>query len=237
MWPARSIDVDATRDQLDLLLLVEFFRPEHQALGSGRTLDVGLRQRRPLIRQMRLVVDQANAVRKSRLTQRCRGLIAGMAGTDNDHRTFRTPAVIGTAHSCRHERDPRRLLPTDFGLLASSGRAGARVRPQTKATPFEPIVPPAQEAPRVACQHHRRGLSPLTFCDLVAQTTSCRGIFRCLLPSPSPTIPRCCASDGPIATITLNRPAGFNSVNLAIAQKLEQLAAYYRRRRRHPGRR
>jgi enoyl-CoA hydratase/carnithine racemase len=31
--------------------------------------------------------------------------------------------------------------------------------------------------------------------------------------------------DGPVATITLNRPAAFNSINLAIAQKLEQLAA------------
>ncbi|MGY8679228.1 enoyl-CoA hydratase-related protein [Bradyrhizobium sp. UFLA05-153] len=31
--------------------------------------------------------------------------------------------------------------------------------------------------------------------------------------------------DGPVATITLNRPAAFNSINLAIAQRLEQLAA------------
>src|SRR5262249_61105258 len=31
--------------------------------------------------------------------------------------------------------------------------------------------------------------------------------------------------DGPIATITLNRPEAFNSVNLAIAQRLEQLGA------------
>ncbi|HKS18157.1 MAG TPA: enoyl-CoA hydratase-related protein [Bradyrhizobium sp.] len=31
--------------------------------------------------------------------------------------------------------------------------------------------------------------------------------------------------DGPIATITLNRPAAFNSVNLSIAKKLEQLGA------------
>jgi enoyl-CoA hydratase/carnithine racemase len=30
--------------------------------------------------------------------------------------------------------------------------------------------------------------------------------------------------DGPIATITLNRPAAFNAINLAIAQRLEQLA-------------
>jgi enoyl-CoA hydratase/carnithine racemase len=31
--------------------------------------------------------------------------------------------------------------------------------------------------------------------------------------------------DGPIATITLNRPAAFNAINLAIAKQLEQLAA------------
>src|SRR6201997_3872666 len=31
--------------------------------------------------------------------------------------------------------------------------------------------------------------------------------------------------DGAIATITLNRPAAFNSINLAIAQKLEALSA------------
>ena len=31
--------------------------------------------------------------------------------------------------------------------------------------------------------------------------------------------------EGPVATITLNRPIAFNSINLAIAQKLEQLAA------------
>ena len=30
--------------------------------------------------------------------------------------------------------------------------------------------------------------------------------------------------DGHVATITLNRPAAFNSINLAIAKKLEQLA-------------
>jgi enoyl-CoA hydratase/carnithine racemase len=31
--------------------------------------------------------------------------------------------------------------------------------------------------------------------------------------------------DGPIATITLNRPAAFNAINLAIAERLERLAA------------
>src|SRR5499427_8631052 len=39
------------------------------------------------------------------------------------------------------------------------------------------------------------------------------------------TEPATLSIDGPIATITLNRPEAFNSVNLAIAQKLEQLGA------------
>jgi enoyl-CoA hydratase/carnithine racemase len=43
--------------------------------------------------------------------------------------------------------------------------------------------------------------------------------------SPLPDDPALLKIEGPIATITLNRPGAFNSVNLAIAQKLEQLAA------------
>jgi len=31
--------------------------------------------------------------------------------------------------------------------------------------------------------------------------------------------------EGPIATITLNRPAAFNAIDLSIAKKLEQLSA------------
>jgi enoyl-CoA hydratase/carnithine racemase len=37
--------------------------------------------------------------------------------------------------------------------------------------------------------------------------------------------PAMLAVDGPIATITLNRPAAFNAINLAIAKTLKQLAA------------
>ncbi len=37
------------------------------------------------------------------------------------------------------------------------------------------------------------------------------------------TAPALLRIEGPIATITLNRPAAFNSINLSIAQKLEQL--------------
>ena len=36
--------------------------------------------------------------------------------------------------------------------------------------------------------------------------------------------PALLAIDGPVATLTLNRPTAFNSINLAIAQRLEQLA-------------
>ena len=41
-------------------------------------------------------------------------------------------------------------------------------------------------------------------------------------PSTEPALLRI---EGPIATITLNRPAAFNSVDLSIAKKLEQLGA------------
>lgn len=45
------------------------------------------------------------------------------------------------------------------------------------------------------------------------------------MPEPAPhDQPAILSIDGPIATITLNRPAAFNSINLAIAQTLERLA-------------
>ena len=40
-----------------------------------------------------------------------------------------------------------------------------------------------------------------------------------------PDDPALLAIEGPIATITLNRPAAFNSIDLSIAKKLEQLGA------------
>src|SRR3954466_13057620 len=44
-------------------------------------------------------------------------------------------------------------------------------------------------------------------------------------PSVPPEDPALLRIEGAIATLTLNRPAAFNSINLAIAQKLERLAA------------
>lgn len=45
------------------------------------------------------------------------------------------------------------------------------------------------------------------------------------MPTSVDTAPALLRIEGPIATITLNRPAAFNSINLSIAQKLEQLGA------------
>lgn len=42
--------------------------------------------------------------------------------------------------------------------------------------------------------------------------------------TPDSDQPALLAVDGPVATLTLNRPNAFNSINLAIAQRLEQLA-------------
>src|ERR1700682_412685 len=44
-------------------------------------------------------------------------------------------------------------------------------------------------------------------------------------PAPPATDPPRLRIDGPIATITLNRPAAFNAIDLSIAKKLEQLGA------------
>src|SRR5580692_7388619 len=45
------------------------------------------------------------------------------------------------------------------------------------------------------------------------------------MPISTPDDPALLAIEGPIATITLNRPAAFNSIDLSIAKKLEQLGA------------
>jgi len=51
------------------------------------------------------------------------------------------------------------------------------------------------------------------------------------MPTPDPATaslpddPALLRIDGPIATITLNRPGAFNSIDLSIAKKLEQLGA------------
>src|ERR1700744_5928609 len=73
----------------------------------------------------------------------------------------------------------------------------------------------------------RRGLSPLPFCYLNAKHLPGSGVSAMSTPvtASHPDDPALLSVDGPIATITLNRPAAFNSVDLSIAKKLEQLSA------------
>jgi enoyl-CoA hydratase/carnithine racemase len=47
----------------------------------------------------------------------------------------------------------------------------------------------------------------------------------CQMPISTPDDPALLGIEGPIATITLNRPAAFNAIDLSIAKKLEQLGA------------
>src|SRR5215471_13397419 len=79
------------------------------------------------------------------------------------------------------------------------------------------------------CRLHR-GLSPLTFCDLNGRVSFWTGRpVQMTAPesatASAPDDPALLATDGPVATITLNRPAAFNAIDLSTAKKLEQLSA------------
>ena len=140
------------------------------------------------------------------------------------------PAVIGTTRLRAHRSNPCRFLT--LPILAGSPRPrGARVRvPNAGWALFGPIVVGTQEPilPQrfTGILRTCRGLSPLPFCYLIAAASMTRGST---MPTPDPTIsvadPALLRIDGPIATITLNRPTAFNSIDLSIAKKLEQLGA------------
>src|SRR6186713_449683 len=70
-----------------------------------------------------------------------------------------------------------------------------------------------------------QGLSPPTFCYLNAGPVPSRGPAMPTSDDTAANAPALLRIEGPIATITLNRPAAFNSINLSIAQKLEQLGS------------
>src|SRR3984893_10130102 len=72
------------------------------------------------------------------------------------------------------------------------------------------------------------GLSPLAFCDLNAPDLLNPGFFQ--MPTPTPATassddPALLRIEGPIATITLNRPGAFNSIDLSIAKKMQPRGA------------
>src|ERR1700733_3356707 len=78
---------DAAGDQFDVLVAVKFVRPKHQALGTARPFKIGLRERWPLIRQMRLIVEHPDRLGEAMLAQRGRELKTRMASADNHNRS------------------------------------------------------------------------------------------------------------------------------------------------------
>ena len=109
----------AIGDQIDLLIGIELVRPEHQAVRSPGTLQIGFRQRRPLIRQMSFVVDQRDGLGEPVLTQRGCKLKAGVPGTDNDNRSYRHR---NNPTASAQEQPMPFPLSSDAGWLASSSR-------------------------------------------------------------------------------------------------------------------
>ena len=108
--PARgAIDRDrAIADQLDVLIAIKLVGPEHQTVRPAFALEIGLGQRRPLIWQMRLVVDQTDALAEAMLAQRCSELKTRMTGADDQN------------CSLRHGVRPNRRKSRDNGSSSSS---------------------------------------------------------------------------------------------------------------------
>jgi len=79
----------AIRNQLDVLVGKEFARAEHQAVRAAGSLEVGLGQRRPLVGQMRLVIDQADRFGKAVLAQRGRDLKPSVTGACDQNWSLR----------------------------------------------------------------------------------------------------------------------------------------------------
>ncbi len=107
----------AVGDQLDVLVAVKFVGPEHQAIRAARAFQIGLGQGWALIRQMRLVVDQADRLAIAMLAQRCRELETRVAGTGDENRSLRHR---GNSAASARELPMLSPLSADFGLLASS---------------------------------------------------------------------------------------------------------------------
>src|SRR5439155_24414279 len=160
-------------------IAVKLVGPEHQTVRTPLAFQIGLGQRRALIRQMRLVIDQADAPAEAMLTQRGRELETRVARAGDQN------CPLG------HCATPARYDVKTDGILQSC-----------------------------------RGLSPLWFCYLNAPSSSPKALT---MPMPDhvalPDDPALLRIEGPIATLTLNRPGAFNSIDLSIAKKLEQLSA------------
>ena len=74
------------RHQLDAVVAIEGVRPQPQRLQGHLALQIGFRQRRPLIRQPGLVADQDDPAVETVVAQRGGGLHAAMPRTRDHHR-------------------------------------------------------------------------------------------------------------------------------------------------------
>ena len=120
----RAIDGDgAIADQLDVLVAIKLVRPEHQAVRTAFALQIGLGQRRPLIRQMRLIVDQADALAIAMLPQRRRELKTRMAGADDQNCSLRHWVRPARCEAARCRARASVLFSRGSGLPVSSNDA------------------------------------------------------------------------------------------------------------------
>src|SRR5215469_12344180 len=85
-----------TVDEVDLLLGVEFSRPQPQLIDPRLTGEVGFRQRRALVRYDGLVTNQCDTSAEAFLVKRGGDLKAGLAGADDgDDRICHQTCVSG----------------------------------------------------------------------------------------------------------------------------------------------
>src|SRR5258708_11077240 len=142
-----AIDGDgAIGNQLDVLLAIEFVGAEHQAIRAARALEIGFGQGRTLIRQMRLIVDQADALAIAMLSQRGPELETRVTGADDQDR------------SLRHCLTPGRCEAAKCRGRAACCLAAAPVRPSVRTTrrtwPAPGRSPHFRAAPRPARRSH-----------------------------------------------------------------------------------
>ena len=74
--------------KVDAVVAVESLRPQQEQVETDLAVEIVLRQRRPLVRQYRLVADQPDGALEAGLAQRGGHLEAGMASADDDDRVF-----------------------------------------------------------------------------------------------------------------------------------------------------
>ena len=172
--PLRSAvdEGDAIADQFDVLVAIELVGPEHQAVGTPLALEIGLGQRRPLIGQMRLVVDQADTFAKAMLAQGDGNLETGVAGADDQD------SFLG------HELEIRVGYETDFRHLAGFARDCHRLLLDLDATDVTIerlrrwLSPKIQPASPPAIRRCSRSMARLRRSRLTGLRRSTRSIFR-----------------------------------------------------------